>query len=171
MLEQIHETVQRVTAASLRATSSRDVLISAEDIAQETMATLHAQRDREPTENPLAWALGVAKLTLTAALRRSRSRGLPHALLPEALDASTRTDEQIVDLMQYVWLLDHLSTLDRMIVQGRQAGFKSREIAEELRHLGYEHMTANNVDQRFYRALRTLRRLLAEEGAPKGTGA
>lgn len=169
ILEQIRETVRRVTAASLRSTTNRDVLISAEDIAQETMATLHVQRDREPPESLLGWALGVARLKLQAALRRSRTRGLPHALLPEALDATTRTDEQIVELMQYVWLLDHLPTLDRMIVQGRQAGFSSREIAEELRHLGYGHMTANNVDQRFYRALKTLRRLVAEEGLQKGS--
>lgn len=163
ILEQIRETVRRVTAASLGTSTSRDVLISAEDIAQETMATLHAQRDREPPASPLAWALGVARLTLQAALRRSRTRGLPHALLPEALDATTRTDEQVVELMHYVWLLDHLSALDRMIVQGRQAGFSSREIAEELRHVGYAHMTASNVDQRFYRALKTLRGQIAAE--------
>ncbi|MFT4036852.1 MAG: sigma-70 family RNA polymerase sigma factor [Thermomicrobiales bacterium] len=165
MLAQIHETVRRVTAASLRGAAG-DVLISPEDIAQDTLATLHAQRDRQPPENPLAWAIGVARLTLRAALRRSRTRGLPHALLPEEIGAAPGAGEpeQIVDLVQYVWLLDQLSTLDRMIVQGRQAGFSSREIAGELRHAGYPEMTANNVDQRFYRALKALRtRLLAVE--------
>lgn len=165
ILTQIHETVRRVTAASLRG-GADDVLISPEDIAQDTLITLHAQRDRQPPEHPLAWAIGVARLTLRAALRRSRTRGLPHALLPEALGAGPGSGdpEQIVDLVQYVWLLDQLSALDRMIVQGRQAGFSSREIAQELRHAGYPEMTANNVDQRFYRALKSLRkRLLASE--------
>jgi hypothetical protein len=50
-----------------------------------------------------------------------------------------------------------------MIVQGRQAGYTSREIARELQHIGYPHMTANNVDQRFYRALKTLRRITTEQ--------
>ncbi len=169
ILEQIRETVRRVTAASLRASSASDVLISAEDIAQETMATLHVQRDREPPESLLAWALGVARLKLQAALRRSRTRGLPYPLVYEDLAEAARSDEQVVELLHYVWLLDHLAPLDRMIVQGRQAGYTSRELARELQHIGYPHMTANNVDQRFYRALKTLRgRIGAEdvEGRP-----
>ena len=157
ILEQIRETVRRVTAASLRAASTGDVLISAEDIAQETMATLHVQRDREPPENPLAWALGVARLKLQAALHRSYRRGLPHLLVFEDVAEAARSDEQVLELLHYVWLLDHLSPLDRMIVQGRQAGFTSRELARELQHIGYPHLTPNNVDQRFYRALKSLR--------------
>ena len=163
--------MRRVAAASLRASSARDVLISAEDIAQETMATLHVQRDREPPESLLAWALGVARLKLQAALRRSHRRGLPQLLADADLaDAdladAARTDGQVLELLHYVWLLDHLSPLDRMIVQGRQAGYTSRELARELQHIGYPHMTANNVDQRFYRALKTLRRrLTADEPA------
>jgi RNA polymerase sigma factor (sigma-70 family) len=163
ILEQIRETVRRVTAASLRASSASDVLISAEDIAQETMVTLHVQRDREPPESLLAWALGVARLKLQAALRRSRSRGLPLPLLFEDLAEAARSDEHVLELLHYVWLLDHLSPLDRMIVQGRQAGYTSRELARELQHIGYPHMTANNVDQRFYRALKTLRGRIAAE--------
>ena len=163
ILEQIRETVRRVTAASLRASSASDVLISAEDIAQETMVTLHVQRDREPPESLLAWALGVARLKLQAALRRSHRRGLPQPLAYADLADPARSDEQVLELLHYVWLLDHLSPLDRMIVQGRQAGYTSRELARELQHIGYPHMTANNVDQRFYRALKTLRRRLAAE--------
>lgn len=157
VLEQIRETVRRVTAASLRAAAASDVLISAEDIAQETMLTLHAQRDREPPESLIAWALGIARLKLQAALRRSRTRGLPHLLVSEDVAESARSDEQVLALLHYVWLLDHLSPLDRMIVQGRQAGYKSREIAQELQRTGYPRMTANNVDQRFYRAVEKLR--------------
>jgi RNA polymerase sigma factor (sigma-70 family) len=163
ILEQIRETVRRVAAASLRAASASDVLISAEDIAQETMATLHVQRDREPPESLLAWALGVARLKLQAALRRSRRRGLPQPLAYADLADAARSDEQVLELLHYVWLLDHLAPLDRMIVQGRQAGYTSREIARELQHIGYPHMTANNVDQRFYRALKTLRRITTEQ--------
>jgi DNA-directed RNA polymerase specialized sigma24 family protein len=163
ILEQIRETVRRVTAASLRASAGSDVLISAEDIAQETMATLHVQRDREPPENPLAWALGIARLKLQAALRRSQRRGLPQPLLFDDLADGARSDEQVLDLLHYIWLLDHLSPLDRMIVQGRQAGYTSRELARELRQVGYPHMTPNNVDQRFYRALKTLRARIAAE--------
>lgn len=163
ILEQIRETVRRVTAASLSASSASDVLISAEDIAQETMATLHVQRDREPPESLLAWALGVARLKLQAARRRSRHRGLPHPLVLEDLAEAARSDEQVLELLHYVWLLDHLSPLDRMIVQGRQAGYTSRELARELQHIGYPHMTANNVDQRFYRALKTLRARIGAE--------
>ena len=127
------------------------------------MATLHVQRDREPPENLLAWALGVARLKLQAALRRSHRRGLPQPLLFEDLADAARSDEQVLELLHYVWLLDHLSPLDRMIVQGRQAGYTSRELARELQHIGYPHMTANNVDQRFYRALKTLRARIAAE--------
>lgn len=163
VLEQIRETVRRVTAASLRASATSDVLISAEDIAQETMATLHVQRDREPPESLLAWALGVARLKLQAALRRSHRRGLPQPLVYEDLADAARSDEQVLELLHYVWLLDHLSPLDRMIVQGRQSGYTSRELARELQHIGYPHMTANNVDQRFYRALKTLRARIAAE--------
>src|SRR5215218_5232701 len=140
ILAQIRETVRRVTAASLRASSASDVLISAEDIAQETMATLHVQRDREAPESLLAWALGVARLKLQAALRRSRTRGLPLTLIFEDVAEAARTDEQVLELLHYVWLLDHLSPLDRMIVQGRQAGYTSRELARELQHIGYPHM-------------------------------
>jgi RNA polymerase sigma factor (sigma-70 family) len=165
ILEQIRETVRRVTAASLRAAAASDVLISAEDIAQETMVTLHVQRDREPPESLLAWALGVARLKLQAALRRSHRRGLPQPLAYEDLAAAARSDEQVLELLHYVWLLDHLSPLDRMIVQGRQAGYTSRELARELQHIGYPHMTVNNVDQRFYRALKTLRHHLTADQA------
>jgi DNA-directed RNA polymerase specialized sigma24 family protein len=166
ILEQIRETVRRVTAASLRASSGGDVLISAEDIAQETMATLHVQRDREPPESLLAWALGVARLKLQAALRHSRRGGLPHPLVYEDLADAARSDEQVLELLHYIWLLDHLAPLDRMIVQGRQAGYTSRELARELQHIGYPQMTANNVDQRFFRALKTLRgRITAEQDA------
>jgi hypothetical protein len=78
-----------------------------------------------------------------------------------------RSDEQVLELLHYIWLLDHLSPLDRMIVQGRQAGYTSREIARELQHIGYPQMTANNVDQRFFRALKTLRgRITADQDAP-----
>jgi DNA-directed RNA polymerase specialized sigma24 family protein len=165
ILAQVRETVRRVMAASLRASSDSDVLIGAEDIAQETMATLHVQRDREPPESLLAWALGVARLKLQAALRRSHRRGLPHPLIFADLADAARSDEQVLALLHYVWLLDHLSPLDRMIVQGRQAGYTSRELARELQHIGYPHMTANNVDQRFYRALKTLRGRIATEQA------
>jgi DNA-directed RNA polymerase specialized sigma24 family protein len=165
ILAQIRDTVRRVTAASLRASSARDVLISAEDIAQETMATLHVQRDREPPESLLAWALGVARLKLQAALRRSHRRGLPQPLIYADLADAARSDEQVLELLHYVWLLDCLSPLDRMIVQGRQAGYTSRELARELQHIGYPHMTANNVDQRFYRALKTLRGRITTEAA------
>lgn len=161
----IRETVRRVTAASLRAAAASDVLISAEDIAQETMATLHVQRDREPPESLLAWALGVARLKLQAALRRSHRRGLPAPLAYEDLAGAARSDEQVLELLHYVWLLDHLSPLDRMIVQGRQAGYTSRELARELQHIGYPPMTANNVDQRFYRALKSLRRSITTDQA------
>ncbi|MFN8677539.1 MAG: sigma-70 family RNA polymerase sigma factor [Thermomicrobiales bacterium] len=163
ILEQIRETVRRVTAASLRASSASDALISAEDIAQETMATLHVQRDREPPESLLAWALGVARLKLQAARRRSHRRGLPQPLAYADLADAARSDEQVLELLHYVWLLDQLAPLDRMIVQGRQAGYTSRELARELQHIGYPHLTANNVDQRFYRALKTLRRRLTAE--------
>ena len=163
ILEQIRETVRRVTAASLRASFASDVLVSAEDIAQETMATLHVQRDREPPDSLLAWALGVARLKLHAALRRSHRRGLPQPLNFEDLAEGARSDEQVLELLHYVWLLDQLAPLDRMIVQGRQAGYSSRELARELQHIGYPHMTANNVDQRFYRALKTLRARIAAE--------
>ena len=166
ILEQIRETVRRVTAASLQGSTADDALISAEDIAQETMATLHAQRHRKPPDNLLAWALGVARLKLKSALRGSRRRGLPHLLEFEDLADAARTDEQVLELLHYVWLLDQLAPLDRMIVQGRQAGYTSREIARELQHVGYPNMTANNVDQRFYRALKTLRaRISADQEA------
>ena len=135
------------------------------------LAVRHRIR-RGRSQRLLAWALGVARLKLQAALRRSRTRGLPYLPYPlvyEDLAEAARSDEQVVELLHYVWLLDHLAPLDRMIVQGRQAGYTSRELARELQHIGYPHMTANNVDQRFYRALKTLRgRIGAEdvEGRP-----
>ncbi|MFN8594519.1 MAG: sigma-70 family RNA polymerase sigma factor [Thermomicrobiales bacterium] len=163
ILRQIQESVQRIAAAALRDAPSSDVLLSAEDIAQDTMATLN-QRGQPATANSLAWAVGIAKFKLKEAMRRSRAQ-VPQVPLPdEDLIGSGDPDAQVVGIMHYVWLLDQIAPVDRMIVEWRQAGYSSREIAEELQRVGYPQMTANNVDQRFYRALKTLRaRLFAEE--------
>jgi len=166
ILQQILETVQRITAAALRAAPAHDVLISAEDIAQDTVATLH-QRDLPAATNQLlAWTIGIAKLKLKEAMRRSRKQ-VPGVPLSDADHATPNAEEQVLGVMHYVWLLDHLAPMDRMIVEWRQAGYSSREVAQELRRIGYPHMTANNVDQRFFRALKTLRRRLFADGAPQ----
>ncbi|MCA9877182.1 MAG: sigma-70 family RNA polymerase sigma factor [Thermomicrobiales bacterium] len=162
ILRQIHETVRRVAAATLRGTTDRDALVSAEDIAQETLVTLHQRGLPGPGVNPVAWALGIARLKCKEALRRSR-RAAVHRPLPDMEPASDHADDHVVGLMHYVWLLDHLTPLDRMIVSWRQAGYSSREIAQELQRVGWPEMTANNVDQRFYRALRTLRQRLFQD--------
>jgi DNA-directed RNA polymerase specialized sigma24 family protein len=157
ILQQILETVQRIAAAALRATPTRDVLLSAEDIAQDTMATLHQRGQPAPTVNLLAWTIGIAKLKLKEATRHSRAQ-VPQVPLHDSDPvAPQETDDQVLGVMHYVWLLDHIAPVDRMIVEWRQAGYTSREIAQELQRIGYSHMTANNVDQRFCRALKTLR--------------
>lgn len=168
ILRQIHETVRRVAAATLRGTTGHDALASAEDIAQETLITLHQRGLPGPGVNPVAWALGIARLKCKEALRRSR-RVVAQQPLPEAeFRASEHADDQVVGLMHYVWLLDHLAPLDRMIVSWRQAGYSSREIAQELQQVGWPEMTANNVDQRFYRALRRLRQRVFEDDQGRG---
>jgi DNA-directed RNA polymerase specialized sigma24 family protein len=165
ILRQIRETVQRVAAAALQAAPASDVLLSAEDIAQDAMATLHQRGQPAPTASLLAWTIGIAKFKLKEATRRSRTQ-VPQVPLPETdRIAVPEADDQVLGLMHYVWLLDHIAPLDRMIVEWRQAGYSSREIAQALRRSGYPQMTANNVDQRFFRALKTLRAcLFAQDG-------
>jgi DNA-directed RNA polymerase specialized sigma24 family protein len=165
ILQQIQETVQRIAAAALRSAPASDVMLSAEDIAQDTMATLHQRGHPATTANLLAWTIGIAKLKLKEAMRRSRTQ-VPQVPLPdEDLIGPADADDQVVGVMHYVWLLDHIAPMDRMIVEWRQAGYSSREVAQELQRIGYPHMTANNVDQRFYRALKTLRaRLFTHDG-------
>jgi DNA-directed RNA polymerase specialized sigma24 family protein len=164
ILQQILEAVQRVADAALRAAPAHDAMVSAEDIAQDTMATLHQRGHPEATINLVAWTIGIAKFKLKEAARRSRQQA-PQVPLLDDDQVVPSTDAQVQSLMHYVWLLDHLAPLDRMIVEWRQAGFSSREVANELQRNGYPHMTANNVDQRFYRALKTLRaRIFSTEG-------
>lgn len=165
ILQQIRDTVERVTERALWAAPGNDPLISAEDIAQDTIATLHQRGHPAGTPSLVAWAIGIARLKLKEARRRARMRVPQASLLTDDLASSASDpDEQTVGIMHYTWLLDQLTPIDRMIVEWRQAGYSSREIAGMLRDLGYDHMTANNVDQRFYRALKTLRaRLFAEE--------
>lgn len=157
ILQQILDTVQRVADAALRAAPVHDAAVSAEDIAQEAMATLHRRGHPEATSNLLAWTIGIAKLKLKEAARRSRQQAPRVPLRDDDRHALPSADVQVEGIMHYVWLLDHLRPLDRMIVEWRQAGFSSREVANQLQHTGYPHMTANNVDQRFFRALKTLR--------------
>ena len=164
ILQQILETVQRITESALWAAPNHDALVSAEDIAQETVATLH-QRGHPEASSLIAWAVGIAKFKLKEATRRSRNQ-VPQIPLRDHDQLVPASEEQVVGIMHYVWLLDQIDPLDRMIVEWRQAGFSSREIAQELQCIGYPHMTANNVDQRFFRALKTLRtRIFAGEGA------
>jgi len=162
ILQQILETVQRVTEMALWAVPNHDALVSAEDIAQDTVTTLH-QRGHPEAASLIAWAVGIAKFKLKEATRRSRTQ-VPQLPLSDHDHQVPSSDEQVLGIMHYVWLLDQIDPLDRMIVEWRQAGFSSREIAQELRGIGYPHMTANNVDQRFFRALKTLRtRIFAGE--------
>lgn len=164
ILQQIRETVERVTERALWAAPGNDALISAEDIAQDTIATLHQRGQPAEAPNLVAWAVGIARLKLKEARRHARMH-VPQVPLVTDDIAVVDPDEQTVGIMHYTWLLDQLAPIDRMIVEWRQAGYSSREIAEMLRGLGAPHMTANNVDQRFYRALKTLRtRLFAAEG-------
>lgn len=166
ILQQILDTVQRVAAAALRSEPAHDVLLSAEDIAQDTLATLHQRGSPPLTTNLLAWTIGIAKLKLKEATRRSRAQVAQVPLPDGDLIGPSDADEQVIGVMHYVWLLDHITPMDRMIVEWRQAGYSSREVALELRQIGYPHMTANNVDQRFYRALKTLRACLFSHDAP-----
>ena len=162
ILQQILETVQRVTETALWAVPNHDALVSAEDIAQDTVTTLH-QRGHPEAASLIAWAVGIAKFKLKEATRRSRTQ-VPQIPLSDHDHQVPSSDEQVLGIMHYVWLLDQIDPLDRMIVEWRQAGFSSREIAQELRGIGYPQMTANNVDQRFFRALKTLRtRIFAGE--------
>ena len=165
ILQQILEIVQRIMEADLRAAPAQDVLISAEDIAQDAVATLH-QRDR-PTAGTLllAWTVGIARFKLKEATRRSRKQ-VPSVPLSDDAYEAPNTEEQVLGVMHYVWLLDHLAPMDRMIVEWRQGGYSSREVAQELQRIGYPHMTANNVDQRFFRALKTLRRRIFADDVP-----
>lgn len=162
ILRQILETVERVAEAALRTTPTHDALLSAEDIAQDSVATLHQRGQPDATVNPTAWTIGIAKFKLKEATRRSR-RQAPLVPLRDDTPVAPSSEEQVLGVMHYVWLLDHIEPMDRMIVEWRQAGFSSREVALELRRIGYPHMTANNVDQRFFRALKTLRTLLFAE--------
>ena len=165
ILQQIRETVERVTERALWAAPGNDALISAEDIAQDTIATLHQRGQPAEAPNLVAWAVGIARLKLKEARRYARMH-VPQVPLVTDDIAVADPDEQTVGIMHYTWLLDQLAPIDRMIVEWRQAGYSSREIAGMLRDLGYDHMTANNVDQRFYRALKALRtRLFAEDDA------
>jgi DNA-directed RNA polymerase specialized sigma24 family protein len=170
ILQQIRETVERVTERALWAAPGGDALISAEDIAQDTIVTLHQRGQPADVPNLVAWAIGIARLKLKEARRYARMH-VPQVPLATDDIAVSDPDEQTVGIMHYTWLLDQLVPIDRMIVEWRQAGYSSREIAEMLSGLGSPHMTANNVDQRFYRALKTLRtRLFAEESeAPSHT--
>src|SRR5215212_12017567 len=156
ILQQILETVQRVADAALRAAPTHDAMVSAEDIAQDAMTTLHQRGYPDATANLLAWTIGIAKFKLKEATRRSRQQ-VPQVPLRDDDQLVPSADAQVQSVMHNVWLLDHLAPLDRMIVEWRQAGFSSREVAQELQCIGYPDMTANNVDQRFYRALKTLR--------------
>lgn len=165
ILQQIREAVERITERALWAAPGNDALISAEDIAQDTIATLHQRGLPAEVPSLIAWAIGIARLKLREA-RRSARMHVPQVPLVTDDIAVADPDEQTVGIMHYTWLLDQLAPIDRMIVEWRQAGYSSREIAGMLRGLGSPGMTANNVDQRFYRALKTLRtRLFTEEGA------
>ena len=149
--------MQRIAAAALRSAPASDVMVSAEDIAQDTMATLHQRGHPATTANLLAWTIGIAKLKLKEARRRAHTQ-VPQVSLSHGDPIGPGdAEDQAIGVMHYVWLLDHLAPVDRMIVEWRQAGFSSREIAQELQRIGYPQMTANNVDQRFYRALKALR--------------
>lgn len=166
ILQQIQETVQRIAAAALRAAPPADVMLSAEDIAQDTMATLHQRGHPTTTTNLLAWTIGIAKLKLKEAMRRSRTQVSQVPFPDDDLIGPGDADDQVIGVMHYVWLLDQIAPMDRMIVEWRQAGYSSREVAQELQRIGYPHMTANNVDQRFYRALKTLRACLFTHDEP-----
>lgn len=155
ILQEILETVQRLAEASMWAAPIHDAMVSDEDIAQDTAATLLQRGHPETVTSLTAWAIGIAKFKIREAARCARKR-VPHVPLADDLHGPG-TEEAVVAVTHYVWLLDQIAPMDRMIVEWRQAGFSSREVAQELQRIGYPHMTANNVDQRFFRALKTLR--------------
>lgn len=162
ILQEILETVQRLAESSMWASPIHDAMVSDEDIAQDTAATLLQRGHPETITSLTAWAIGIAKFKLKEAARRARKR-VPQIPLDEE-HPGPGTEEHVVAVTHYVWLLDHIAPLDRMIVEWKQAGFSSREIAHELQRIGYPTMTANNVDQRFFRALKTLRTRIFQAG-------
>ncbi len=134
----------------------------AEDLVQETLVALHTRRDSYDANYPLtAWMYAIARYRLIDHLRRQRRRG-GHDSLDDMELGEIDPDYAAADAARDVaQLLERLPAKQREAI--RLVKLDELSIKEAAAKTGYSE---SDIKISIHRGMKTLMRLMAEDGAP-----